>query len=224
MEWPWNKSNKNELPQFWKEYLATFKESKDPLLSRTRIVVYDTETTGFDIKNDRILSIGAIAITSGVIDLSDSFEIYIEQEIFNEETVKIHGILKEGNYQKVAEEEAIERFIRYLGNAPLIAHHAVFDQRMINQALNRMGLEKLKNVIYDTGLLYKKTKHFISESIPEQSYTLDAIAKELNISMEDRHTAAGDAFITALVFLKTVTKLDPDKKLTVKRLNRSSLF
>ncbi len=224
MKWRWNLSNKSDFPPFWKDYLNTFKDFKDPILSKTRIVVYDTETTGFDIKEDRILSIGAIAINNGVIDLSDSFEIYIDQDIFNKETVKIHGILKKGNYQKFTEQEALKQFIQYLGNAPLIAHHAIFDQRMINQALARMSLGKLKNAIYDTGILYKKTKHFISESIPGQTYTLDSIAKELNISMEDRHTAAGDAFITALVFLKTLAKLDPNKKTTVKQLKRSSLF
>lgn len=224
MKWPWSSIKKKGFPTFWSDYLKSFDIFTNKPLNETRIVVYDTETTGFDIKNDRILSIGAVAINNGMIDIADSFEMYINQEVFNANTVEVHGILKKGNLVKHKEEYVVEQFIKYIKNAPLVAHHAIFDQRMIDRALHRMNLGKLKNKMYDTGMLYKKTKHFISESISNDSYALDTIAKEMNISMKDRHTAAGDAYITALVFLKTAAKLDPENKLTLKKLARSSRF
>lgn len=224
MKIPWLSKKKPDHPKFWKDYINRFKNGKYKSINETRFVVFDTETTGFDFKNDRILSIGAIAINNGVIDVADSLEIYIRQRIFKEDTVQIHGILKEGKLAKVGEEEAIEKCLEYIGNSILIAHHAAFDRNMINAALGRNGLGKLKNRMLDTGVLYKKTKHFTSIIDQNKMYSLDQLSQELNVSTKDRHTASGDAFITAIVFLKILAKLNPDNKLTVKELFRMSRF
>ena len=224
MKIPWLSKNKPDRPKFWEDYINSFKNPKTKSIEETRFVVFDTETTGFDFKNDRILSIGAVAINNGVIDIADGIEIYIKQRVFKEDTVQIHGILKEGKLAKIDEEEAIERCLDYIGNAILVAHHASFDRNMINAALDRKGLGKLKNRMLDTGILYKKTKHFTSIIDRNKIYSLDQLCQELNISTKDRHTASGDAFITAIAFLKILAKLNSDNKLTVKELFRLSRF
>src|SRR5690606_40655077 len=70
-------------------------------------IAFDTETTGFDRKEDRILSLGAVEIINKTIKANNSFEIYIKQDIFKPETVKIHGILKEGDLVKRSEERRV---------------------------------------------------------------------------------------------------------------------
>lgn len=200
--------NHKKYPTYWKEYNNLFKQKKPKTLEDTRFVVFDTETTGLNIKKDRVLSIGCIAITNGIIDVSDSFEIYLKQDEFKAETVEIHGILKKGTIEKSTEENAIESFIKYLGNSVLIAHHAAFDIEMINASLYRMKLPKLKNKSIDTGILYKKL-----EGKKGDHFNLDKLCDEFNISKHDRHTASGDAFITALVFLKIVSKLKQERNL-----------
>ena len=134
-------------PFFWKQYSKKFKQKQPKSIENTRFVVFDTETTGLDIINDRILSIGAICIVNNSIDVADSFEIYLKQEAFKAETVEIHGILKEGKLSKLSESEAIENFIDFIGNSVLVAHHTAFDIEMINTALKRLELPKLKNKI-----------------------------------------------------------------------------
>ncbi|MDP2069815.1 MAG: 3'-5' exonuclease [Lutibacter sp.] len=204
-------------PVFWKEYSKKFKQKQPKSFENTRFVIFDTETTGLDIISDRILSIGAIGIFNHNIDVADSLEIYLKQDQFKAETVEIHGILKEGKLSKISEAKAIENFITYIGNAVLVAHHTSFDIEMINAALKRMGLPKLKNKTIDTGILYKKL-----EGKKDSHFNLDVLSSEFNIPKHDRHTAAGDAFITALLFLKIVSKLKKERNLHYSDLFRVS--
>lgn len=98
-----------------------------------------------------------------------------------------------------------------------MAHHAAFDIEMINAALKRLDLPKLKNKTIDTGILYKKL-----ESKKDAHFNLDMISSEFNIPKHDRHTAAGDAFITALLFLKIISKLKKERNLHYSDLFRVS--
>ena len=204
-------------PVFWKEYSKTFKQKPPKSMENTRFVVFDTETTGLDIATDRILSIGAIGIFNNIIDVADGFEIYLKQDQFKAETVEIHGILKEGKLAKLSEAKGLEQFINYIGNAVLVAHHAAFDIEMINAALKRLDLPKLKNKTIDTGILYKKL-----EGKKDSHFNLDVLCKEFNIPKHDRHTAAGDAYITALLFLKIISKLKKERNLHYSDLFRVS--
>lgn len=206
-----------KLPFFWKEYLKTLKQKPAKTIETTRFVVFDTETTGLDTINDRILSIGAVAVFNNTINVADSFEIYLKQNEFKAESVEIHGILKEGNLKKISEKEAIEKFIKYLGNAVLVAHHTAFDIEMINAALKRMNLPKLKNKSIDTGILYKKLA-----GKKDDHFNLDVLSNEFNIPKHDRHTASGDAYITALLFLKIISKLKKERTVHFSDLFRNS--
>lgn len=200
---------KKKYPLFWKSYKECFKEKQSAEFENIRFVIFDTETTGLDIKKDRILSIGTIAVIDKTIKVSDSLESYLTQDLFNVETVKIHGILKKGSIQKVTEKEAIIQFLAHVKNAVLVAHHAAFDIAMINQALKRLNLPKLKNKVLDTGHLFVKTKL----DTTKKHFSLDQLSHQFNIPQHDRHTASGDAFITALLFVKLLCILK--KKNTV---------
>ncbi len=203
---------KQNFPDFWNDYLACFENKNETPIQETRFVAFDTETTGFNIKEDRILSIGAVSFKNKIIQVNTSLELYLQQEIFKPETVKIHGLMKTGMLEKVSELEAIKAFLLYVKNDVLIAHHANFDKNMMNDMLLRHGLGKLKNNFIDTGYLYKKSKHIIyQENL--KPHSLDELCKELNVPMVDRHTATGDALITALVFLKILARLDKRKHL-----------
>ena len=191
---------KKTYPTFWKSYIETFKEKQNTSLENIRFVVFDTETTGLDTKKDRILSIGTITVISNTLKVADSLECYLKQDLFNAETVKIHGLLKEGTYKKVSEEEAVVQFLAHIKNAVLVAHHAAFDIAMINQALKRLNLPKLKNKVLDTGHLYKTTKLDTSK----KHFSLDYLSERFKIPQHDRHTASGDAFITALLLVKLI--------------------
>ena len=205
------------LLNFWKKEENLFDENST--IEETRFVVLDTETTGFDYENDRILCIGALILQNGVISVQNSLEVYIEQAHYDKSTAQIHGILKAFILKRPSELEALQQFLAFLGDSIIIAHHTIFDVTMINKALERNGLPELKNHRLDTAFLYKKT--LIKSHLFERKdhYTLDDLADKFDISKKDRHTALGDAYITAIAFLKIVKKLREKKA-----INLNSLF
>lgn len=205
------------LFNFWKkEENNLFDENIT--IEETRFVVLDTETTGFDYENDRMLCIGALVLQNGIINVQDSFEIYLEQDHYDKSTAQIHGILKDLLVKRPTELEALHQFLDFLGDSIIIAHHTIFDLTMINKALERNGLPHLTNKTLDTAYLYKKT--LIQSHLFERKdhYTLDDLADKFDISKKDRHTALGDAYITAIAFLKIVKKLKEKKEINLNQL------
>lgn len=187
-------------------------------IESTRFVVLDTETTGFDYEKDRILSIGAVILHNNQINIPDSFEVYIQQEHYNQVTAQIHGILRDSVLDRPNELEALEQFLTFLGDSIIVAHHTLFDVTMINKALERNGLSSLKNKTLDTAVLYKKTLLVSPIFERKDNYTLDDLADKFDISKKDRHTAMGDAYITAISFLKILRKMKEKKELTLHQL------
>src|SRR5690606_26960588 len=112
--WNWFFKKKKDYPDFWMEYSSHFKKKKKGDIQTTRFVAFDTETTGFDKIEDRVLSIGAVAIIGKSIPVNDTLELYLKQEIFKAETVKIHGIIRNGSEEKIEELEAIKMFLDYI--------------------------------------------------------------------------------------------------------------
>ncbi|MEP2279052.1 3'-5' exonuclease [Maribacter sp.] len=214
------KRKPKNLPDYWKTYESLFKDSQTKNFNELTFVVLDTETTGFSFDDDRILSIGAVKIKNESISVQEVFNIYLEQEKFSKETVHVHGLLKNGQRECISEIAALEQFLAYVGNAIIVAHHAGFDMGMLNTALERHGLPKLKNMVLDTGIIYKKTliKSYLVQ--PKPNYTLDELAEKFSISRKDRHTALGDAYITAVAFLKIIARLKEKKNFSLKSLFR----
>jgi len=219
----WFKKNRvdEELPYFWQNYAKSFEEKIPEKISDIRFTVFDTETTGFDYEEDRILSIGAVRVEHQSIEISDNFEVFLKQIKFNPETVKIHGIIQNEKFEKISELEALKRFLSYIQNSVLVAHHAGFDIKMLNKALKRNSLPKLKNKVLDTSILYKKTRIVTNLIDRDKVYTLDEIAEAYNIELTDRHTASGDAYITALIFMKLLGKIVKSEKSTLSHLQKS---
>lgn len=207
---------KKNYPSFWKNYVNKVKNcEKYSNFENIRFVALDTETTGFDYENDRILCIGAVAIKSNKILVSDSIEVYIKQDVFNKETVKIHGIRRNGTEQKFSEKEALIQFLEYLDDAVIVAHHTAFDVNMINRALYRLNVGPLISKQLDTNFIHKKMN---CDSSFGKLHTLDELSNLYNIKMHDRHTASGDALITAQLFLKEIAKYKKNNALNLDQL------
>lgn len=190
----------SNLPQFWKNYLSFFES--DDKQSVKRYVVFDMEASGLDWREDVILSIGGIAVVDDAIEVGDFLEVYIKQDRFTAQSTAL-GVIKDQNREKFVEAEAMIRFLNFIKGSTLVSHNINLDVEMINQALKRLDLGRLKNDIMDTNVLYQKWKG-LDEN---HKASLDEVCDSLKIKKAERYTAAGNAYTTALIFLKLKRRL-----------------
>lgn len=168
-----------------------------------RFVVLDCETTGLDARKDRLISIGAVAVRSGDIVLEDSFEALLKID-YNLSAVTVHGITRDESRGGLDEGEALRDFIDYLGDGVIVGHHILHDVTSLNVALERNFELTLENRWLDTmdlALHLEQAGAFGAEKAFE-GFSLDALCSFFEVTPHDRHTATGDALLTAVVFLK----------------------
>ncbi len=210
-----------KLPAWLWKRLSGVPEKEGSLdVSRLTYVVLDTETTGFDYEQDRILCIGALRLKEQQIQVQDCLEVYLRQEHYDQKSTEVHGILSREERPCLTEKEALEAFLAFLGDDIIVAHHARFDMTMINNALERHGMPRVTNRVLDTSALYRKTL-IQSPVVPKKDhYTLDELADKFDICKKDRHTALGDAYITAIAFIRILQGLKQKGITTLRQVLR----
>ena len=178
--------------------------SDDTPWSQVRFVVLDSETTGFSPVLDRILTIGAVVVQDGEIRLDDSFDALLKVT-GDVGPVDVHGVTPDRSERGYGEAEALERFLGYLRDGVIVGHHIGHDVSMLDAGLERMGTDvRLLNRALDTAdlaLFLNQDGAFAGRTLPGH-LSLDTLADLFGVIPHDRHTASGDAFITALVFLR----------------------
>lgn len=200
--------NSAEVASAIAAYLHAFNAScgVDTPASSVRFVVLDTETTGLDLRRDRVITIGAVAVNEGQIDLSDVFDALLKIE-HNQSSVTVHGITRDEAQSGANEPEALLAFLAYLGDGVIVGHHIGFDIDMLDAACERHFNIRLCNRCIDTMELTLGLDALADASADpaQQGYSLDALCARFGVLPHDRHTAAGDAFMTALVFLRLLS-------------------
>jgi len=97
-----------------------------------RWVVVDTETTGLDADNDRLLAIGAVAVDRAGICLADSFEVLVQNLApGDKDNVVIHGIGYEAQREGMPIPQALAAFAAYVAGAPCVGFHCPFDRAVL---------------------------------------------------------------------------------------------
>jgi DNA polymerase III subunit epsilon len=197
--------NHPPLPAFIEDYFASFTQSwtDQTPAEEVRFIVLDTETTGLDPRRDRLITIGAVAVKANEIVLADSYEALL-QLAYNSASVTVHGITREEAREGLEETEALEQFLPYLRDGVIVGHHIMHDVETFNAACERHYGVTLKNRFLDTmdlTLHLQKDGAFANRD-EIQGFSLDALCEFFGVAPHDRHTAGGDAFITALIFLR----------------------
>lgn len=190
-------------------------------LDKIPFVVLDTETTGLNPDRDRILSIGALRMQAGRILVREALELYLQQDHFDSHSVPIHGILREDLYARIPEAEALRQLVAYIGDAVIVGHHIGFDMAVLHRAMVRRGVKPPPNPCLDTGLLYRKTLLKTPLLRKKEFYTLDDLARRFDLPCTDRHTALGDAFLTAMALAHILELLKAKGVNTRKQLLRA---
>ncbi|QGW75625.1 3'-5' exonuclease [Pseudomonas alkylphenolica] len=167
--------------------------SEDSLRSQ-RWVVLDLETSGLNTQRDQVLSIGAVVIEDGAIDFSQQFERTLYQRDHKlTSSVLIHGLGPSAIAAGCDPAEALLDLMTFIGNSPVLAFHAPFDQRMLSRALKDHLGYRLQHPFFDVAELAP----LLNPQITLREAGLDDWTACFGLEAIERHNASADAMVTA---------------------------
>ncbi|MEM9810790.1 MAG: DNA polymerase III subunit epsilon [Pseudomonadota bacterium] len=168
----------------------------------TRVIIFDTETTGLSpADGHRLVEIGAVEMMAGSLT-GATFHVYINPERdMPVEAYRVHKISEEFLRDKplFSDPSIGQAFLDFVEGADLVAHNAPFDVGFINAELERAELPRLNNKIIDTVPMARK-------AFPGSPASLDALCQRFGISKAEReekgHGALLDSELLARVYVE----------------------
>jgi DNA polymerase-3 subunit epsilon len=166
-----------------------------------REIVFDTETTGLDPgQGDRLVEIGCIELVNR-FPTGHTFHCYFNPErdmpaaAFN-----IHGLSGEFLKDKPLFAQRVDELVAFLGDAPLVAHNAMFDLGFLNAELERASKAAVSRERLIDTLMLARRKH------PGGSNRLDDLCARYKIdnSRRIKHGALLDAELLAEVYVELI--------------------
>jgi DNA polymerase III subunit epsilon len=169
--------------------------------ARLREIVLDTETTGLDpYQGHRLVEVGCVELVNR-IPSGQTFHRYLNPERdMPAEAFAVHGLSADFLRDKPPFAEIVEELIVFIGDAPLVAHNAMFDLGFLNAELERAGKPLVtRERLIDT-LLLARRKH------PGGPNRLDDLCARYGIdnSRRTKHGALLDAEILAEVYVELI--------------------
>ena len=176
-------------------YINKFTEA----VQHTRVVVFDTETTGLNTNEDDIIQIAATEIINGVI--GKSFNVYIKTSKSLENSIETHHISGEIlDKEGVMSEKALELFYDFLGeNSVVIAHNLEYDIAILKSFTNRNSNRIIHKYIHSSFDTLSVAKLLYPKLI---KYKLEYLLTALNLEGVNSHNAIDDVFATCNLVLK----------------------
>jgi DNA polymerase III subunit epsilon len=205
----------------WLEHLLG-KGDRTPVRA-ARWVVIDCETSGLDASHDRLLSLGAVVVHGGRIDLGSAFGAVLRQDRPSDTAnILVHGIGGESQLGGRPVREALTEFLAFAGEGIPVAFHAPFDAEVLRRASSAEGLAAPSHWV-DAARL---APALFPQAPPAKGdrCSLDDWLAFFGIACSARHDAVGDAYATAqllLVLLAEAGRQGAQTAGSVRRLERS---
>ena len=186
-------------------------------LTSLSYTAFDTETTGLEPSaGDEIISIGAVRIVNGRVLQGETFDQLIDpKRPIDPESAKIHGIRREMLAGQPGIGMVLPAFHRFCEDTVLVGHNAAFDLRFLQVKEASTGL-RFAHPVLDTLLL----SALLHEALAD--HRLEAIAQRMGVDVIARHTALGDALLTARVFLRMLPLLAAQGIVTLRQAREAS--
>ncbi len=167
--------------------------AEQPLLKQ-RFVVVDVETTGLNVSRDQVLSIGAVVIDQGGIPLGQQFERTLMREYRTPgPSVLIHGIAPSEIAAGDDPAEVLLDFMEFVGDSPLLAFHARFDQQMLTRAMKESLGYKFRHPFLDLA----EMAPMLCPQMSKPQAGLDDWLELFGLQVQQRHNACADALVSA---------------------------
>lgn len=171
-----------------------------------REIVLDTETTGINPRDGhRIIEIGALELMHH-LPTGKNLHIYINPERdIDDGAIAVHGLTNAFLSDKPLFAEIVDKFLSFIGDAPLVIHNASFDMDFINSELEKIQYPSLPmDRAIDTLAMARK-------KFPGAQANLDALCRRFAIDNSHRnlHGALVDADLLAGVYIELLGGRQP---------------
>ena len=164
-----------------------------------RVIIFDTETTGFDSLNgDRMVEIGCIEMVDKVATGATFHAYFNPERAMPAGAQAVHGLSDDFLSDKPLFAARCEELLEFLGDAPLVAHNASFDFGFLNAELARCGLAEVSRERMIDTVALARARH------PGAKVSLDALCTRYGIDRSHRtlHGALLDAELLAQVYIE----------------------
>ena len=168
-------------------------------------VAVDTELTGLDENRDSIVSIGAVRMAGGKIDIGDTFYRLVSPRTeLTAASVVIHEITPSDVVMSPVIEPVLKDFLEFCGADVLVGHFISIDLAFLNREMKRLRKTAIRNRVVDTFSIYewlrKRGKSPDCFATPLTGYRLYDIARCFGVPVNGAHNAIMDAYATAQLF------------------------
>ncbi len=174
-------------------------------------VAFDLETTGLSAKEDQIIEFGAVLMSGG--KEIDRFQSFVDPgRKLLPETSALTGITDDMLVDAPKIEDALRKFVDFVGDRVLVAHNADFDTGFLRAACNRVGIPyhftAVDTLVLSQNLMTKLTRH-----------KLNLVAEALELPPFNHHRAADDAAICGLIMSRFIEMMKSEGIQNIQSIN-----
>ncbi len=166
-----------------------------------REIIFDTETTGLDSREDRVIEIGGVELENQ-FPTGRTIHLYINpgDRKVHPDALAVHGITDDFLKDKPSFADVVDEIVEFFGDARWVAHNATFDIGFINAELERLGLSPIATDRVTDTLALARRKH------PMGPNSLDALCRRYGVDNSHRakHGALLDSELLAEVYIEMI--------------------
>ncbi len=166
------------------------------------VIALDLETTGLDPAGAEILSIAAVPVQGRRVRVSSALALTVRgTQRIELDSMRHHRLRADDLAAGVPLAEALEQWLVFVGNRPLLGYCVDFDLAVLDRDLGREFGFRLPNRRIDLGHAYERVWRGRHPEREPPGLSFDAIAADLGVPVVGRHDALGDAVATGLCWL-----------------------
>jgi DNA polymerase III subunit epsilon len=176
-------------------------------------IVFDTELTGLNLRKDSVVSIGAVKMSGGRVDLANIYyRVIAPKTEMTRQSVIIHGITPSEASECPAIEVLLPEFLDFCAGGILVGHFVSIDLAFLNKEMEACFGSSLQYVAADTRSLYRwirgqEERACAFHSGISDDLDLTSLAVKYGIPVNEAHNALNDAFVTAQLFQRFLAVL-----------------
>ncbi|MFC0214377.1 PolC-type DNA polymerase III [Paenibacillus chartarius] len=173
--------------------------ARDEELKEAEYVIFDIETTGLSVMNNKIIEIAGVRMKNG--QETGRFATFINpHERIPYNIQQLTNITDDMVKDAPELADKLPEFVDFVGDAILVAHNARFDMGFIQANLKRLGLPELPNPVLDTlelaRLLFPGMKN----------HRLNTLADKFKVSLDNHHRAIDDSIALGHVLFHLINE------------------